>query len=83
MICTYTFNGGEPMPYEDLIKNLSESEIDEALSILFSLSKQESVYDSIMDLKKEYQFKTWNKSTFNHGIDGEPSIDTGDNMSIQ
>jgi hypothetical protein len=33
-------------------------------------------------LKKEYKFKQWQKNTYN-GIDGEPSIDAGENMSIQ
>lgn len=71
------------MTYQALIDSLSESDIDEALSILFSLSKQDTIYDSVMQLKKEYQFKTWEKKTFN-SIDGEPSIDVGsDMMSIQ
>ena len=82
MTCTYRFNGGDLMSYQELIDSLSGSDIDKALSILFSMSKQDSVYDSIMKLKKEYQFKTWGKSTFN-SMDGEPSVDAGDNMSIQ
>jgi hypothetical protein len=40
------------------------------------------VYDSIVELKQEYKFKAWEKKTYN-GIDGEPSIDAGENMSIQ
>lgn len=39
MTCEYRFNGGEPMTYQALIDSLSESDIDVALSILFSLSK--------------------------------------------
>mgnify|MGYP003314686731 CR=1 FL=1 len=65
MTCEYRFNGGEPMTYQALIDNLSGADIDTALSILFSLSKQDAVYDSIMQLKKEHQFKTWEKKTFN------------------
>lgn len=83
MTCEYRFNGGDPMTYQALIDSLSGADIDTALSILFSLSKQDAVYDSIMQLKKEHQFKTWEKKTFN-SIDGEPSIDVGsDMMSIQ
>lgn len=82
MACEYIFNGSNPMSYQQLIESLDNADIDTALSILFSLSKQDDVYDSIAQLKKEYQFKTWNKTTFN-SIDGEPSLDAGNNMSIQ
>lgn len=82
MTCTYRFNGSDPMSYQELIDSLSGSEIDTALSILFSLSKQDSVCNSLMKLKKDYQFKTWKESPFN-GIDGEPPVEVGDNMSIQ
>ena len=81
MACSYTFNGEPGLSYQELISKLSNSEIDTALSILFSL-KQDQVYDSIQDLKKEYKFKQWQKSNFN-SIDGEPSVDAGENMSIQ
>ena len=81
MACSYTFNGESGLSYQDLISKLSSSEIDNALAILFSL-KQDEVYDSISDLKKDYKFKQWQKSNFN-SIDGEPSIDAGENMSIQ
>lgn len=81
MACSYTFNGEPGLSYQELISKLSNSEIDAALAILFSL-KQDQVYDSIQNLKKEYKFKQWQKSNFN-SIDGEPSVDAGENMSIQ
>lgn len=81
MACTYTFNGKSDYSYTELIKQLASADIDKALAILYSL-KQNDVYDNIVELKKEYKFKQWQKNTYN-GIDGEPSIDAGENMSIQ
>ena len=46
MACSYTFNGEPGLSYQELISKLSNSEIDAALAILFSL-KQDQVYDSI------------------------------------
>lgn len=81
MACTYIFNGKKYDSYTELIEQLDSADIDKALSILYSL-KQDDVYDNIVELKKEYKFKQWQKNTYN-GIDGEPSIDAGENMSIQ
>lgn len=81
MACTYTYNGDSGLSYQALIDKLSNSDIDTALSILFSQT-QDDLYDQIQELKKEYKFKRWEQETFN-GIDGEPSVDAGDNMSIQ
>ena len=85
MTCTYTFNGKPDLSYTELIKQLDSADIDKALSILYSL-KQEDVYDKLIELKEKqketYKFKAWEKKTYN-GIDGEPSIDAGENMSIQ
>ena len=81
MKCTYTFNNEVGLTYAELIERLSNGEIDAALSILFKYT-QESVYDQIIELKKDYQFKSWQKQTYNH-IDGEPSVNAGENMSIQ
>lgn len=81
MTCTYTFNGETYDSYTELIEQLASADIDKALAILYSL-KQDDVYDNIVELKKEYKFKQWQKNTYN-GIDGEPSIDAGENMSIQ
>ena len=85
MACTYTFNGKSDYSYTELIKQLASADIDKALAILYSL-KQDDVYDKLIDLKEKqkeiYKFKAWEKKTYN-GIDGEPSIDAGENMSIQ
>lgn len=81
MACVYTYNGEPNLSYEDLIQKLSNSDIEQALSILFKLS-QDQVYDQLKKIKKEYQFKQWEKSTYN-GMDGEPSVDAGKDMSIQ
>ena len=85
MACTYTFNGKSDYSYTELIKQLDSADIDKALSILYSL-KQNDVYDKLVELKERqkqtYKFKEWEKKTYN-GIDGEPSIDAGENMSIQ
>ena len=83
MACNYTFNGKVYSSYQELIDSLDSAEINSALSILFSLEdKQAQVYDSLMALKREHQFKQWEKSNFN-SMDGEPSIDVKDGMSIQ
>ena len=81
MACTYIYNGQDPVSYQTLIQQFTDKDIENALSILFSQT-QESLYDSISELKKDYQFKQWEKSTFN-GMDGEPSVEAGENMSIQ
>ena len=81
MACTYTYNGEANLSYQALIEKLSNSDIENALSILFKLS-QEQVYDQIVQAKKDYKFKQWEKATYN-GMDGEPSVDAGDNLSIQ
>lgn len=81
MACKYTFNGNVHDSYQELITHLSEEDIDKALSILFSLSdKQEQVYNSIVELKEKYKYE-FKKST--NIIDGEPSLETTENMSIQ
>ena len=83
MACSYTFNGEPGLSYQELISKLSNSEIDAALSILFSLSdKQTKMYDAINEVKKDSKFKQWEKSNFN-SIDGEPPIDVEKDMSIQ
>ena len=75
MACSYTFNGEPGLSYQELISKLSNSEIDAALAILFSLSdKQTKMYDAINEVKKDSKFKQWEKSNFN-SIDGEPPID--------
>lgn len=81
MACTYIYDGNPPLSYQELIKKLNDSDIEKALSILFKV-KQDDVYDSIVQLKKDYKFKQWQKATYN-SIDGEPSIETGNDMSIQ
>lgn len=84
MACSYTFNGKVYASYQELLDSLDSADIDKALSILFSLSKQDAIYGSLHELKREYKFKQWEKSNFN-GMDGEPSVDTNsdDVMSIQ
>jgi hypothetical protein len=37
MTCTYTFNGETYDSYAELVKHLNSSDIDKALSILYSL----------------------------------------------
>lgn len=81
MACEYSFNGQTNLSYQQLIELFNESEIESALSILFSM-KQDLVYDTILSLKKDYKFKQWEKSNYN-SIDGEPSVEVGDSMSIQ
>jgi uncharacterized protein YjgD (DUF1641 family) len=56
MACIYTYDGNPPLSYQELITKLKDSDIEKALSILFKV-KQDDIYDSIVQLKKEYKFK--------------------------
>lgn len=80
MGCEYIFNGVTYSSYQELIDGFSATDLENALAILFSQTdKQTMVFDSLMELKKKHQY-TW--SEYN-GIDGEPSLEVGDRMSIQ
>lgn len=80
MECEYIY-GGQKLKYQQLVEQIQNIDLEGALSIVYKLD-QDDIYNSIIKLKKEYQFKQWEKSQY-RGIDETPSIDVGDDMSIQ
>ena len=80
MGCEYIFNGNTYSSYQELIDGFSDADLENALSILFSQTdKQTAVFDSLMELKRKHQY-TWDEYNV---IDGDPSLDAGERMSIQ
>lgn len=80
MECSYLFNGKVYNSYKNLIEALDSSEIDQALSILYSL-KPEEVANTILRANRQFNLKIRNKSVA--AMDGEPDIDSGRYLSLQ
>lgn len=78
MGCKYNFNGKVYNSYQSLVENLSESDIQSAMAILYSLEadKQSQLFDKIDQLKQDYKFK---KTSMMDDVD----IDSKDSFTTQ
>lgn len=79
MECKYIVNN-ESHTYQELVDSITDGELIDFHSILFS--RQETTYQKVRTLKKEYDFERWTAENYN-SINIEPSIKTGKDLSIQ
>jgi hypothetical protein len=79
MACEYIYGDNSPKSYDELIKNLSEGDINTAISILFSLTedKQANTVKKIDELKEQHKLKIvpYSVQSSYSSILGDPDID--------
>ena len=81
MKCVYRYNDNVYNSYQELIKEFSEENIEQALAIIFSLDSdpQQQIADKITKINQDFKFKKQESNTSSVNVDLDPDISVDSN----
>ena len=81
MKCVYQYNDKIYNSYQELIEDFSKQNIEQALSILFSLESdpQQKIVNILTDISQDYNFKKRESSKNSFNVDMDPDITVDNN----